>query len=190
MVLLLFGLANLFADGVSMGLGNYLSIRSDQKLYAAIREREFSEITHNPDLEAEETVTILMSQGFSEIDARAITILYRKNPEYWATFMMNNELKIPDPRDDDAKASGIATLVSFIFFGAIPLVPFILMPSFESNTVFGVSIVGTGIALGLLGFFKARVSGGRLAHAVLEVVTVGGLAACVAFGVGTLFSLM
>jgi len=30
LVVLLFGLANLFADGVSMGLGSFLSVRSEQ----------------------------------------------------------------------------------------------------------------------------------------------------------------
>ncbi len=40
MVVLLFGLANLFADGVSMGLGNFLSVRSDQDLYKSARQKE------------------------------------------------------------------------------------------------------------------------------------------------------
>ncbi len=189
LVLLLFGLANLFADGVSMGLGNYLSIRSDQKLYESIRVRERHEIEHQPDQEAEETVTILMSYGFTEIDARAITILYRKNPEYWVDFMMNNELRIPDPREDNALSSGVATLIAFLCFGAIPLIPFIAMPSFDPNAIFPVSVIGTATALALLGYFKAKVSGGTLYRSMAEVVLVGGIAAGVAFGVGTIFSL-
>ena len=37
---LLFGLANLIADGAAMGLGNYLSIRSSQKLYEHHYQKE------------------------------------------------------------------------------------------------------------------------------------------------------
>ncbi|WP_454273874.1 VIT1/CCC1 transporter family protein [Roseovarius sp. MBR-154] len=37
---LLFGLANLFADGVSMGLGEFLSLRAQHDLYRARRAEE------------------------------------------------------------------------------------------------------------------------------------------------------
>jgi VIT1/CCC1 family predicted Fe2+/Mn2+ transporter len=40
MVVLLFGLANLFADAASMGLGNFLSVRSEKDLYNVTRARE------------------------------------------------------------------------------------------------------------------------------------------------------
>ena len=40
LAVLLFGLANLFADATAMGLGEFLSARSEQDVYRAIRERE------------------------------------------------------------------------------------------------------------------------------------------------------
>src|SRR3990172_8446076 len=40
---ILFGLANLAADGVSMSLGNFLSIRSDKDLYRSEKEKEHYE---------------------------------------------------------------------------------------------------------------------------------------------------
>ena len=46
LVVLLFGLANLFADGVSMGLGNFLSVKSDQDLYKAARRKDDPTIFH------------------------------------------------------------------------------------------------------------------------------------------------
>lgn len=64
LVVLLFGLANLFADGVSMGLGNFLSIRSEKDLYKGARAKEKHEIQHNPQMEYEETVTIMEQKGF------------------------------------------------------------------------------------------------------------------------------
>ncbi len=188
MVVLLFGLANLFADGVSMGLGNFLSIRSDQSLYKSIRAKEEYETKHNSDVEAEETVTILMGKGFVEADARTITALYRKNPEYWIDFMMNHELEIPDPRRDHAVYGGVATFLAFVSFGIIPLLPFLVMDEFSQPALFEVSAFGTFLALVSLGFFKSKVVGGNSLRSVGEIVLVGGAAACVAFFVGTLFS--
>ena len=45
---LVVGLANLFADGLSMGVGNYLSIRSDESARAAqaLPEQEASPMRH------------------------------------------------------------------------------------------------------------------------------------------------
>jgi vacuolar iron transporter family protein len=189
MVVLLFGLANLFADGVSMGLGNFLSIRSDQSLYTSIRRKEECESTMNGDVEAEETVTILMEKGFDEKDARTLTALYRKNPQYWVDFMMNHELKIADPYDDNAFYSGIATFFAFIIFGAVPLVPFMLFSSIQPSELFIISSGSTLIALALLGLFKARVVGGELKRSLFEVIVVGTAAASVAYFVGSVFAL-
>jgi vacuolar iron transporter family protein len=67
-VVLLFGLANLFADGVSMGLGNFLAVRSEQGLYRSLRVREKDSSEQNGSLEAHETVSALIEKGFSEAD--------------------------------------------------------------------------------------------------------------------------
>ena len=58
---LLFGLANLFADAAAMGLGAFLSSRSQQEVYDAIRAKELHEIRHNPAMERRETIGKLRS---------------------------------------------------------------------------------------------------------------------------------
>ena len=40
----LFGLANLFADAASMGLGNFLALRAEKDVYRREKERELHEI--------------------------------------------------------------------------------------------------------------------------------------------------
>lgn len=188
-VVLLFGFANLFADACSMGLGNFLSVRSDKSLYCSIRAKELHEIRNSPEMEAEETIAVLLKRGFNEEDARTLTDIYRKNETYWTDFMMNHELELSDPTDDNPIFTGLATSLSFIFFGFIPLIPFVLFGSFDPQTVFGLSIVGTFVALSILGILKWRVVRVSLWKSVFEVMLVGGVAAAVAFGVGTLFSL-
>ncbi len=187
LVVLLFGLANLFADGVSMGLGNFLAIRSEQSLYKSVRAREECESVVNEDIEMEETKTILLKRGFSESDAVTLTEIYRKNDTYWVDFLMYNELKIPDPTDINPFYTGLVTFVSFIFFGFIPLIPFIVIGSFDPHVVFQFSTFGAGVALVLLGILKWRIVGTQLIRSVCEIVLIGGAAASVAFLIGTLF---
>jgi predicted membrane protein (TIGR00267 family) len=116
-------------------------------------------------------------------------VLYRKNQKYWVDFMMNNELKIADPRNDSPLYSGFATFLAFITFGVIPLIPFLLMEAFHQETIFFVSAAGTFTALILLGFFKGKIAGGSLMRSILEVVLIGEAAAFVAFVIGSLFTL-
>lgn len=189
MVVLLFGLANLFADGVSMGLGNFLSVRSEQDLYRAARKEEARIVTASPEAELAYTQTLLESKGFTATDAATIARLYATNEPYWLDFMMSNGREMSDPRGENAALNGLATFGSFLVFGAIPLLPFIVAADAPAQTVFYYSIIGTVVALVCLGILKWRVVGEALSKSLTEVLLVGGTAAVIAYMVGMLFSL-
>lgn len=189
LVVLLFGLANLFADGVSMGLGNFLSVKSEQDLYKSARNKELQEVRTHTQMEFEETITILVAKGYSEEDAHTLATLYKKNETYWVDFMMTHELEMADPRGDNPILTGLATFSSFLVFGSIPLLPFIVTSDASSVTVFMYSVFGTFFALILLGLLKWKVVGSRLYSSLFEVLIVGGVAASVAFLVGSFFSI-
>ena len=79
---ILFGLANLFADGAAMGLGNYLSIRSEKKLYRNHLEMEVQEIHDSPLYEIEETELLFREQGFTKEDSEQLTQIVSTNTEF------------------------------------------------------------------------------------------------------------
>lgn len=189
LVVLLFGLANLFADGVSMGLGNFLSVKSEQDLYIVARGKELQEVKNHTEMEFQETITILIGKGYSEEDAHTLATLYKKNETYWVDFMMTHELEVSDPRGDNPMLTGLATFSSFLFFGAIPLLPFMLLTEVSPQTVFSYSIFGTFFALVMLGLLKWKVVGSGLSKSLFEVLIVGGAAACIAFFIGSFFTI-
>ncbi len=189
MMVLLFGLANLFGDGVSMGLGNFLAVRSEQGLYKSIWKQEKNASDEHGGDEARETTIALMHRGFSEEDARTLTTIYRKNKSYWVDFIVSNELKVSSPMDESAIYTGVVTFSSFILFGLIPLTPFVVMGSVDPKTVFQFSAFGALCALILLGILKWKIVGTHPIRSVSEVVLVGTIAAGVAFGIGSLFSI-
>lgn len=76
-IVLLFGLANLFADAASMALGNFLSVRSEHDQYMIARKSEVLEVMNNPVKEYEETVIIMQQKGFSEADAHTLADIYQ-----------------------------------------------------------------------------------------------------------------
>ncbi len=186
-IVLLFGLANLFADAISMGLGNFLSVRSEQDQYHIRRLQEQALIRRDPGDEISETVALMMAKGFSESDAKTLAKIYSTNEEYWLDFMMANEYEMSDPRGDNPFLTGFTTFASFMLFGSIPIIPFFVLDHLSSAEIFQISTVGTFTALVALGILKWKVVGTGLVRSVLEMVVVGGTAAMIAFLVGTFF---
>ena len=186
LTVLLFGTANLFADGVSMGLGNFLSLRSEKDLYKKESAKELYEIRHNPEQEAEETIEILQNKGFSKTDAATLTEIYSKNERYWLSFMMNYELEIPNPEGENPYLTGLATFTAFIIFGSIPLIPYLFFQ--DLNQAFFNSVLATISALILLGILRWRITKESVVRSILEIVLIGGLSAVIAYIVGTFFA--
>ncbi len=182
---LLFGLANLFADGTSMGLGNFLSVRSNQDVFRSHKEKELKEIRENPKMEEQETIHLLKKRGYSEDDAKEMANLYAKNEKYWLEFMMKQELEMADPEGENPLSTALATFASFIAFGFIPLAPYFILQKVDHT--FYYSILFTFVALVLLGLLRWKVTKEKIIRSVGEVVFIGGVSAFVAFFVGTFF---
>ncbi len=183
-VVLLFGLANLFADGLSMGIGDFLSSRAEKKQYEDSLKREMLEVKNNLEYEQKETIYILMDKGISEHDAKGLLEIYQKYPDFWMEFMMRYELEMSPP--DEAPFKGaLATFLSFITFGFIPLIPYVFR--FGAVNMFLISSISAIVALSLLGIFRSKVTNEKVLLSISETVFLGVVAGGVAYGVGLLF---
>lgn len=182
---LLFGLANLFADGTSMGLGNFLSLRSEQDMYRTNEAKEYHEVATNPQAEKAETIHILQEKGFAKEQAETLTAIYATNKDYWVAWMMQNELAMPNPKGENPYLTATATFLSFVIFGFIPLIPYLVAG--QAQQTFLYSCFATLAALVLLGLLRWRITAEGIFRSVLEIVAVGSTAALVAYIVGTFF---
>jgi VIT1/CCC1 family predicted Fe2+/Mn2+ transporter len=185
MTVLLFGLANLFADGLSMGLGDFLSQRAENEMFNYHKGIELDEIKTNPDHEAKETIDLLVEKGFSKTDAIDLTKIYQKNPEYWAEFMMKYELDMHNPETSSPAKSGLITFFAFASFGFLPIMPYLIFAT--PKTAFFSACTMSIIALAILGAFRAKVANQKLTRSIAETLLVGSLAGITAYLVGILF---
>lgn len=182
---LLFGLANLFADGASMGLGNFLSIRSDKNIYRNARKKEAAEVKNNREEEIQETMFLLQEKGFSKEDAESLTNIYQKNDEFWTDFMMQYELEMDNPENENPLYTGLATFFSFIIFGFIPLSPYLVTSDVQA--AFTGSVVATFLALVILGVIRVQATKEKPFQTIVEMVFIGGTSAVIAYIVGIFF---
>jgi len=185
LTVLLFGLANLFADGASMGLGNFLAVRADQDQYRQHKLQEMHEIKHNPEMEKAESIELLYQRGFTKEQAHQLVDIYSTNKEYWVDFMMRYELDMQNPEGENPWLNSIATFLSFVAFGSIPLLPFIITSGYGNTFLY--AIIATASALLLLGFLRWKVTKESMVRSIGEILLVGGTSAAIAFFIGTFF---
>lgn len=184
-IVIILGLANLLADGLSMATGAYLSEKSDQAQWKRIRREEMQEITDHPDMERAEVREYLASLGFKNNDLdRAVTVI-TADKEKWVDIMMIAEHGHTNDADSKPIIDGLMTFISFTIFGSIPLLPYFL--AVDEASRFGTAIAGTFVSLVLLGLARSYVTREKLYRGPLEIVFVGALGAFVAYGIGLLF---
>ena len=120
-------------------------------------------------------------------DAQQLVEIQTRNPQRWVKAMMIDELGLL-PDDRTSLRSGLATLISFIVAGSVPLLIYLLGLLFPipPAVAFPVSLALSGLALFGLGAAKVFVTQRSFVKSGLEMLLVGGLAAGVAYSVGAL----
>jgi VIT1/CCC1 family predicted Fe2+/Mn2+ transporter len=180
------GLAEIAAGSISMGLGGYLSGRTDVEHYQTERSREERETQVVPEIEAQEVSTILRDFGLQEAQIPPVVEAMRKNPEKWVDFMMRFELGLEEPNPRRAMQSALTIGLSYAISGFIPLAPYMLISS--TTTALYVSVVVTILALFVFGFIKGRITGVSAFGSALQTALIGGVAAGAAFAIARLIS--
>lgn len=184
-IVLILGFANLIGDGLSMGVGSYLSTKSQREYQKSERVREKWEIDNYPDGEIEEIRQIYKKKGFRGQDLDRAVQIITSDKDIWVDTMMVEELGILE-EDSHPFFNGLSTFVSFLIAGFIPLLFFVLalaIPSLEQFT-FEMSVLLTALTLFTVGSLRVLVTQTSWWRSGLEMLLVGGMAALGAYLVG------
>jgi predicted membrane protein (TIGR00267 family) len=181
-VIIILGLANLLADGVSMGAGAFLALRSENDQYERLFKEELSEIETDPELERFEVRTFYEKKGFKEKDLDRAVQVITSDKRIWAETMMREEHGLTREATSHPLLHGIATFLGFVFFGSVPLLPYFFGVALADQ--FRVAVISTFAALVLVGITRSLVTRERLIRGVIEITIVGTLTAVIAYGVG------
>lgn len=188
-VILILGLSSVFADAVSMGVGDALSTHSENEYILMEKERETWELENYRQGEIDEMIDLYVSKGMSTEDAKECIHLLAKYPELFVDVMMKEELGlcVPDV-DDNPLNDGAVTFCSFVVFGMIPLLGYVCFytANFTKHTLFTIACCVTGCALFSLGVVKATLTNNAWYKSGAEVLVLGGGVAAIAYVIGAL----
>ena len=177
------GITGLIAGALSMGAGEYVSVRSQRELLEASRP-DPAAIDAVPDLDvgANELALVYRARGMSqaEADAHAEVVLARIEPLVHHDDAMEESL--------EQVGTGMrAAVSSFVFFSTgaiIPVIPWIL--GLHGMSAIVVAAVLVGLALLLTGGIVGVLSGSPPAPRALRQLAIGYGAAAVTYFIGTL----
>jgi VIT1/CCC1 family predicted Fe2+/Mn2+ transporter len=179
---LILGFSNLLADGLSMGLGNYLGSKSQREYEKDQRAREAYEIERFEPIEVAEVEHTFREWGFEgDLLDQAVKVI-TSDKKRWIDFMMRNELDIIEDPIGSPAMHGLVTFVSFAIAGLLPLIPFLF--SIASDHRFILSIAATGASLFAVGALRTLITMKNWLRAGLEMLFVGSIAAAAAYFVG------
>lgn len=183
-IVLILGMANLLADGLSMSIGSYLSKKSERDNYMKHLRIEAWEIENMPEVERKEIEDIFRAKGFSGDELKMVVNRITSNKKVWLDTMMKDELGLTLEEKSPVR-SGLSTLVSFIVAGAIPLLVYLLAYSNRVNVdPFLLSSIVTALAFVLIGYIKTYVTKISIVRSVAETLGLGVVAAGVAYVLG------
>ncbi|GMH93895.1 hypothetical protein TL16_g12750 [Triparma laevis f. inornata] len=164
--IILMGVANLIADGISMGLGDYISSKAEADAVLAEYEREKWELENYPEGEYKEMIEIYEGKGLTSSDANAFVDIMKKYPDFFLDKMMVDELEVMPPEDtSDLWKEGLVTFLSFVVFGSVPLLAYIIAKfagvdgegEGDGDLLFGISIIFTALTMFMLGIVSGKV---------------------------------
>ena len=182
-IIIALGFANVLADGFSMAASNYSGTKAELDDMKRLRQVELRHLQTNPDGEREEIRQILILKGLEGEVLEGAVEAITSQQERWIDMMMVEEYGVL-PQNPNPIRAALITFFAFVICGMIPLLSYML----GLGDAFLAAAIGTGMTFFFIGALKSRWSLQHWMWSGLETLGIGGIAASVAYFVGTLFA--
>ncbi|MFE9205893.1 VIT1/CCC1 transporter family protein [Micromonospora sp. NPDC007230] len=179
--IVLTGAAGLVAGAISMGLGEYTSVRSANEQVAAEVAKERRELERHPEAEARELADAWVARGLPRDLAMQVADAVGRNPEEALRMHVREELGVDPDEQPSPWAAAISSFLCFSVGALVPLLTYLL----------GFTSLWLALGVGGVGLFVAGAIVARFTHrpwwsSGLRQLLLGALAAGATYLVGAL----
>ncbi|HEX5565338.1 MAG TPA: VIT1/CCC1 transporter family protein [Streptomyces sp.] len=181
-IIVISGLAGLAAGAFSMAAGEYTSVASQRDLVLAELDIERRQLLHHPEDEQRELAVLYEGRGVDPDLAAQVAEQLSRDPERALEIHAREELGV-DPGDlPSPTVAAVSSFASFALGALVPVLPYLL----------GATALWPAVLVALLGLFAcgavvARITARPWWFSGLRQLALGGAAAAVTYGLGTLF---
>ncbi|MBM3698346.1 MAG: VIT family protein [Actinobacteria bacterium] len=177
------GLAGIAAGAMSMAVGEYVSVKSQNDIEKSDREIEIQQLKLDPKGEFEELVGIYVKRGLSkDLATQVATAMHKQNA---LEAHLRDELGHFDHTRARPVQAGIASAIAFAAGGTVPL----LGALFSSTNQVALILLLTAIGLIAAGFTSAKIASSPLPKTMLRIFAGGSLGVIITAGIGWLVGL-
>lgn len=178
------GIAGIVAGAMSMAVGEYVSVRSQNDIEESDRLLEIAHLAADPEAELLELTNIYIDRGLPpELARQVATTMHEKDP--LAAHLRDELGQHPHTKARPVQAS-IASAASFVLGGLIPFLgAFAPTPGAQAWSIVAFAVVG----LLITGVVSAKTSGSPVLAPTLRVVIGGCIGMAITAGIGSLVHL-
>jgi vacuolar iron transporter family protein len=178
--IVLAGVASLVAGAISMALGEYTSVKTQNEQLDLEVEKERVELERNPDGELAELVEMLRVRAVDESLAHDVAVQLSRDPATALRLHVVAELGL---NPEEKPSPWVAAVSSFLTFGAGAVIP--LLPYLFGVSMLWVALVCGGLGLAVAGALSSRFTPRPWWFAALRQLLFGAAAAGITYLIGT-----
>lgn len=179
--IVLAGFAGLVAGAISMALGEYTSVKTQNEQIAAELARERREQELNPEVEEDELAHLWMARGLPADLAHEVARVVHTNPDEALRMHAREELGIDPTEQPSPWTAAISSFLCFAIGALIPIVPYL-----TGSSELWPALAAGGLGLFAAGVLAARFTGRRWWYGGLRQLLLGAAAAGITYGIGAL----
>ena len=177
--IVLSGVASLVAGAISMALGEYTSVRTQNEQLDLEVEKERRELERNPGGELAELVEMLRVRGVDEDLARRVAVQLHRDPDTALRLHVVAELGLNPADKPSPWTAAVSSFLTFATGAVIPLLPYLL-----GFSLLWAALLCGGLGLAAAGALSSRFTPRPWWYAALRQLLFGAAAAGLTYAVG------
>ncbi|MBT3539356.1 hypothetical protein HOF40_01225 [Candidatus Parcubacteria bacterium] len=182
-IVVLSGVVVISVESISMGVGSYLSNKSERDVDLRKIIEEKQELKDFPEEEKQELQDIYIEDGWPKKLAETMAETASQDKKLFLKEMIVHELAVDTTGKHNPVTNGITMFFSYVVGGSIPLLPYFVLPI---SYALPISIVITLSGLFFVGVGTTKFTKRKWWKAGLEMFGLASAAALVGYAVGQL----
>ncbi|MBP7057231.1 VIT1/CCC1 transporter family protein [Candidatus Gracilibacteria bacterium] len=182
-IVILSGIVLIMVEALSMGVGSFLSAQSERELQSRQRDDIERLVSEHPEQAQKQLVTAYQELGLSATMVKPWLATLGKKPKSFGRELAMHQVGPVFKTEQNTIINGICMFFSYILGGAVPVLPYFVLP--VSVAIFW-SVPLTVAALFLVGAVKGKIVHKNWWYSGLQMALVSCTAALMGYLIGKL----
>ncbi len=175
------GIAEVVAGSIAMGLGGYLSGKTEQEFYTNEYQKLHDENTIENESKTKQAMQWFDTLGIDEAGKKILAKQVDFKSERWVEFFIKMNVGIEKPHPNRARNAALTIGFAYFAGGLLPLSAYMMTSKPNVGLLYSLCI--TTLCLLMFGYVKSKITGQNPILGAIYMAVIGLLAAAAAYAV-------